>query len=111
MNQQQYTIKNAVVKKNKKKTISVSRYWFNIAHTGSKTVRHGCPHTIEAILNAVGSKMKEVDWSEAGEWTAFHLAIKYDVESLKVRSLRNKKLWPNLQLLKPTLSQEPFDFS
>jgi hypothetical protein len=41
----------------------------------------------EAILNVVGSKVKEVDWSETGEWNALHLAIKYDVESLKVRLL------------------------
>jgi hypothetical protein len=33
----------------------------------------------------VGTKVKEVDWSDAGEWSAIHLAIKYDVESLKVR--------------------------
>ena len=28
--------------------------------------------------------MKEVDWSDTGEWNALHLAIKHDVESLKV---------------------------
>ena len=32
------------------------------------------------------SRNMEIDWTDTLEWTTLHLAVKYDVESLKVNT-------------------------